>query len=94
MKGKDIAECIDDALSIAAWEGDTETVSALIGVGADVHARADAPLWHAAGAGHADTMRALLDAGADKDIALIEAAENGLIEIVGEMLAGGAVIHA
>jgi hypothetical protein len=85
----DIAECIDGALSRAAGEGDIEVVKALIGAGADVHVRMDAPLWWAAGEGRIDMMRALLDAGADPDIALFEAAMNGLTEIVTELCAVG-----
>jgi ankyrin repeat protein len=38
-------------------------------------------------------MRVLLDAGADQDVALIEAAANGLIELVRELLARGADVH-
>ena len=64
MTDEDIPLCVDRALCMAAWEGHTETVRALLDAGADVHAWTDAPLWEAAMKGHADTMRALLDAGA------------------------------
>ena len=94
MTDKDMALCVDRALCTAAWEGDTETVRALLDAGADVHAWTDAPLWWAAMKSHAYTMRALLEAGADQDIALVVAAENGLIELVRDLLAAGANIHA
>ena len=45
------------------------------------------------GGRHTDTMRALIDAGADKDIALLEAAANGLVEMVRESLGKGADVH-
>src|ERR1039458_3809336 len=57
MTDEDIPLCVDRALCMAAWEGHTETVRALLDAGADVHARTDAPLWVAAMRGHADTMR-------------------------------------
>jgi ankyrin repeat protein len=93
MTDEDIPLCVDRALCMAAWEGHTETVRALLDAGADVHARTDAPLWVAAMRGHADTMRVLLDAGADQDIALLEAAANGLVDLVKELLAKGANVH-
>lgn len=89
MTDKDITVCVDRALDMAAWEGDTETVKALIVAGADVHAHTDAPMWSAAIGGRIDTMRALLDAGADPDIALFEAASRGFTDLVGELLAMG-----
>ena len=94
MTDEDITLYIDGALCTAAWEGHTETVRALLDAGADVHAWADAPLWGAAMTGHADTMRVLLDAGADQDIALVEAAANGLVELVRELLGKGVSVHA
>jgi len=87
MTDKDMAVCVDRALCVAAWDGDTEAVVALLDAGADVHVWADAPLWEAAMRGHAETMKALLDAGADQDIALVVAAENGIVELVRELLA-------
>jgi ankyrin repeat protein len=93
MRDKDVARCMDSALGMAAWEGDNETVRALLDAGADVHAWADAPLWDAAMNGRAETMRVLLDAGADQDIALLEAAANGLVELVRDLLGKGADIH-
>jgi len=89
-KDKDMAEVIDYALRMAAWEDGPETLKALIGAGADVHVGTDAPMWGAAFSGRIDNIRALLDAGADQDIALLEAAENGLTEMVGELLGRGA----
>ena len=93
MTDKDMALCVDRALCMAAWEGDNEAVRTLLDAGADVHAGTDAPLWFAAGGRHTDTMRALIDAGANKDIALLEAAANGLVELVKELLRKGANIH-
>jgi len=93
MTDEDIPLCVDRAVCMAAWEGHTETVRALLDAGADVHAWTDAPLWEAAMKGHADTMRALLDAGADQDVALVVAVENGLVELVKELLAKGANVH-
>src|ERR1017187_10930068 len=94
MTDEDIPLCVDKGLCMAAGEGHTETVRALLDPGADVHARTDAPLWVAAMRGHADTMRVLLDAGADQDIALVVAAENGLVELVSELLGKGVSVHA
>jgi hypothetical protein len=94
MTDKDVARDMDRALGWAAWEGDNETVRALLYAGADVHVSADAPLWDAAMRGRADTMRILLDARADQDIALVVAAENGLIELLRELLARGTNMHA
>jgi ankyrin repeat protein len=93
MRDKDVARCMDSALGMAAWEGDNETVRALLDAGADVHAWVDAPLWNAAMNGRAETMWVLIDAGADQDIALVEAAANGLVELVKELLAKGADVH-
>ena len=93
MEEKSMAEAIDRALSMAAWEGDTDTVAALVGAGADIHRQMDAPLWDAARGGHADTMRALLAEGASRNIALFEAAFYGITEIVRESLALGADVH-
>jgi ankyrin repeat protein len=84
---------IDGALRMAAWDGDTEIVKALLDAGADVHHSVDAPLWCAALGCHTDTMRTLIDAGANQDIALLEAAANGLVELVKELLRKGANIH-
>ena len=72
MRENSIAAKMDRALRMAASDGDTESVRALLDAGADVHAGTDAPLWFAAGGRHTDTMRALIDAGANKDIALLE----------------------
>ena len=93
MTDKDMALSMDRALSTAAWEGDNETVKALLDAGADVHASADAPLWCAAMEGHANSMSVLLDAGADQDIALLEAAAKGLVELVRDLLRKGANVH-
>ena len=93
MRENGIAADIDSALRMAAMDGDTECVKALLDAGADVHISVDAPLWYAAGGHHTDTMRALLDAGANRDIALLEAAANGLVELVKELLRNGANIH-
>jgi ankyrin repeat protein len=88
-----IAAKMDSALCTAAMEGDTENVRALLDAGANVHDSVDAPLWWAALGNHTDTMRALLDAGANQDIALLEAAANGMVELVKELLRKGANIH-
>ena len=93
MRENSIAAKMDRALRMAASDGDTESVRALLDAGADVHNSVDAPLWFAAGGRHTDTMRALIDAGADKDIALLEAAANGLVELVRDLLGKGADIH-
>ena len=93
MRENSIAAKIDSALRMAAMDGDTECVKALLDAGADVHNSVDAPLWYAAGGHHTDTMRALLDAGANQDIALLEAAANGMVELVKELLRKGANIH-
>lgn len=93
MSNKSIAAKMDSALCTAAMEGDTEIVKALLDAGADVHDSVDAPLWWAALGRHTDTMRALIDAGANKDIALLEAAANGLVEMVRELLGKGADVH-
>jgi hypothetical protein len=58
-------EELDGRLIDAAWTGGTETVEALLAVGADVHARDDYALREAAYRGHADTVRLLLGSGAD-----------------------------
>src|SRR5260370_31453475 len=93
MRENSIAAKIDSALCTAAMEGDTEIVKALLDAGADVHDSVDAPLWWAALGHHTDTMRALIDAGAHKDIALLEAAANGLVELVRELLRHGTDVH-
>ena len=52
----------------AAFRGQTETVGALLGAGADVHAKTNngvSPLMHAAFGGHIETVETLLDAGVD-----------------------------
>jgi ankyrin repeat protein len=85
MRENSIGAKIDSALRMAAREGDTEIVKALLDAGADVHDSVDAPLWWAALGRHTETMRALIDSGADKDIALLEAAmaeHNGHTETV------------
>ena len=84
---------MNSALRMAASAGDTESVKAFLDAGANVHHSVDAPLWCAALGRHTDTMRALIDAGADKDIALLEASANGLVELVKELLRKGANIH-
>src|ERR1022692_2862022 len=71
----------DAALALAAENGHTETVRALLDAGADVHARTDAPLWVAAMRGHADTM-------------LQKASANGHVDTVKVLLAAGANVHA
>jgi ankyrin repeat protein len=93
MRENSIAAKIDSALRMAASDGDTESVKALLDAGADVHNGVDAPLWFAAIGHHADTMRALIDAGASKDIALLEAAAFGLVDLVKELLGKGADVH-
>lgn len=93
MSENGIAAKIDSALRREASDGDTESVKALLEAGADVHNEVDGALWCAALGRHTDTMRALLDAGADRDIALLEAAANGMVELVKELLREGANIH-
>ena len=93
MRENSIAAKMDSALCTAAMEGDAEIIKALVDAGADVHDSVDAPLWWAALGRHTDTMRALLDAGANQDIALMEAAANGMVELVKELLRKGANIH-
>jgi len=93
MRENSIAANIDRALRRAAMDGDTQSVKALLDAGANVHHSVDAPLWCAALGRHTDTMRALLDAGANQDIALLEAAANGMVELVKELLRKGANIH-
>src|ERR1022692_3844349 len=86
MRDKSIAAEIDRALRREASDGDTESVKALLDAGADVHNEVDGALWCAALGRHTDTMRALIDAGANQDIALLEAAANGMVELVKELL--------
>src|ERR1035441_7467676 len=57
MRENSIAAKIDSALRMAASDGDTESVKALLDAGADVHNGVDAPLWFAAIGHHADTMQ-------------------------------------
>ena len=49
----------DSALVLAAENGQTETVKALLAAGAHVHADEDAALRRAENSGHADTVRVL-----------------------------------
>jgi ankyrin repeat protein len=93
MRDDSIEANMNSALRRAAMDGDTQSVNALLDAGADVHHSVDAPLWCAALGRHTDTMRALIDAGADRDIALLEAAANGLADLVKELLRKGADIH-
>ena len=93
MREHSIAAEIDRALRWEASDGNTKSVKALLDAGADVHNEVDAALWCAALGRHTDTMRALIDAGANQDIALLEAAANGLVELVKELLRNGANIH-
>jgi ankyrin repeat protein len=93
MRENSIAANMNSALRRAAMDGDTQSVKALLDAGADVHHSVDGPLWCAALGHHTDTMRALIDAGADKDIALLEASANGLVDLVKELLRKGADIH-
>src|ERR1035437_5158745 len=81
MADEDMPLCVDRALCMAAWEGHTETVRALLDDGAEVHARTDAPLWVAAMRGHADTM-------------LQKASANGHDDTVKVLLEAGADVHA
>jgi NAD(P)-dependent dehydrogenase (short-subunit alcohol dehydrogenase family) len=89
------------ALHEAIVVGDLETVTALIGSGADLDAREPAggstPLITAAVFGRTDAARALIEAGADLDLqngdgstALITAAFFAREEIVADLLAAGA----
>ena len=93
MRDNSIGAEIDRALRREASDGDTESVKALLDAGADVHSEVDAALWCAALGRHTDTMRALIDAGANQDIALLEAAANGLVVLVKVLLRKGANIH-
>ena len=93
MRDKSTAAEMDRALRSQAGDGDTQSVKALLDAGADVHNEVDGALWCAGLGRHTDTMRALLDAGADQDIALLEAAANGMVELVKELLRKGANIH-
>jgi ankyrin repeat protein len=49
----------DAALVLAAENGQTDTVRALLDAGADVHAVDDLAMWLAAKNGHADMVRLL-----------------------------------
>ena len=49
----------DAALVLAAENGQTETVKALLAGGADVHGAEDAAVRKAAGNGHTDTVKVL-----------------------------------
>ncbi|KAG2500831.1 hypothetical protein HYH03_001593 [Edaphochlamys debaryana] len=87
-------------LLVAAWEGHTAVVQALLEAGAWVEATCGCgwrPLHHAAIQGHVPVMQALLAAGADVDAQdnnrrtpLILAARNGHLEAVRALLVGGA----
>ena len=80
-------------LKIAAQEGHTETVVALIAAGADVNASSEGgytALHIAARNGHTESARALLDAGGDASMQTADgktaadlAAENGHSELAG-----------
>jgi ankyrin repeat protein len=86
------------ALVLAAENGQTDTVRALLDAGANVHVVDDMPLRLAALNGHADTVKALLDAGADvhadEDAALLLAAGDGHAGTVKALLDAGADVHA
>jgi hypothetical protein len=98
MTDEDIPLCVDRALVVAAENGQTDTVRALLDAGANVYVVDDLPLWLAALNGHADTVKALLDAGADvhadEDSALLLAAASGHTGTVKALLDGGANVHA
>jgi peptidoglycan hydrolase-like amidase len=55
----------DAALVLAAENGETDTVRALLDAGANVRAVDDLALWLAAKNGHTETVKVLLDAGAN-----------------------------
>src|ERR1039457_817843 len=71
----------DSALVLAAENGQTDTVKALLAAGADVHAVDDLAMWLAAKNGHTEPVKVLLDAGAHvrakEDWALQWAVKNG-----------------
>ena len=92
----------NDALSVAARQGDLAQVQALLAAGADPndYERAYSPLMHAAGAGNVELTRLLLARGAKVDHrdhngerALLWAAYAGHVEIVRLLLAAGAAVQ-
>ena len=97
-------QALNDQLLRAAMEGSAETVMALVGLGANVHARNNlgyAALMCAAMNGHAETVTALATEGADVNArnkfgwtALMLAAMNGHAETVTALLERGAEVDA
>lgn len=91
----------NSVLIVAAREGDTATVKALLAFRPRLYQRnpaGDTALMLAALNGHLDTVRALVDAGAPVEDEgwnpLLYAAFNGHNEIVQELLARGAKVDA
>jgi ankyrin repeat protein len=81
-------QALDLALFLAAYDGKTDIVKALLKAGANVHAGDEHALEIAVLHGHTDTAKALLEAGADPrdesspDAAWRLAAMNGHIDTV------------
>jgi ankyrin repeat protein len=94
---------LNEALRIAAFNGDTEQVQTLIAEGANVNGRdenGETALMAAALIGHLDTAEALIASGAevnsvtvDGETALMAAAFAGQTEIVKTLLNSGAQIN-
>jgi len=86
------------ALIQASLAGKTDTVKALLGAGADVHAEGDQAVCYASGNGHTETVKLLLEAGANvhayNDAALFRASRGGHTETVEVLLEAGANVHA
>jgi len=89
------------ALTLAAFQGQTETLKTLLDAGAEVDARAgvgsNTALINAAMGGHAESVQVLLDSGADLGAkttdgktALMTAEEAGYTEIVELLKKAGA----
>ena len=87
----------DDALIHAASLCEVDAVHSLMGVGANVHADADASLRWASSNGHGHVVELLLAAGADvhadADTALRWASQRGHGHVVEMLLAAGAYKH-
>ncbi len=97
-QGADIHADRDEALHLAARNGQTHSVRLLLERGADIHAANDVALRWAAECGHADTVEFLINKGAhihaNDDVALREAAREGHYVIVEFLLNNNANLHA
>lgn len=87
----------ENGLTSAAYNGDLETVKALVANGADVNAQNDqgiTALFMASYGGHIEVVKTLLSCGADvntittsgHDTPLIVASQNGFTDVVKELL--------